>query len=271
MKYVAYLDILGFRSILKTKKQHEATQYISNFSSTAFLEWEKIDSNLLEGYIVSDSFIIYSKNASEIALNELLHIVDRICKEEFSANSVLIRGAIASGDFDRLEARELASLKKGLIVGQAYVDAYLLEGTVKVPGIVLSEAVYREAQNMPEFGKNIFEEKIRNATSYIFRYLSSDYLLEEERLEKFIRLAQDSKWIPHYYNAIYFALKNETNSKKVDQIISNIFNIICKGNSNENWRSVDTFISNAFNEDVASGFQMRLLRYLRQKIFQINS
>ena len=267
MKYVAFLDILGFKSVLRKMKQHEATHYISEFSSTAFFEWDKVKPRSLEGYIVSDSFIIYSKDASESALNELLYLVDRICKEEFSTNSVLIRGAIASGDFDRLEARELASLRKGLIVGQAYVDAYLLESTVKVPGIVLSEAVYHDAQNIPVFSKNIFEEKTKNAISFIYRYLSSDYLLEEEKLCKFIQLAQNSKWMPHYYNAIYFALKHEENNKKVDQIFSNIFNIICEGNPSENWRDIDTFISNAFNEDVVGGLQMRLLRYLRQKLF----
>lgn len=267
MKYVAFLDILGFKSVLKKMKQHEATHYISEFSSTAFSEWDKVKPRLLEGYIVSDSFIIYSKDASESALNELLHLVDRICKSEFSINSVLIRGAIASGDFDRLEAKELASLKKGLIVGQAYVDAYLLESTEKVPGIVLSEAVYHDAQNISEFSKNLFEEKVKKTPSFIFRYLSSDYLLDEAKLRKFIQLAQDSKWIPHYYNAIYFALKNEENSKKVDQIFSNIFNIICEGDSSKNWRNIDIFISNAFNEDVASDFQKRLLRYLRQKLF----
>lgn len=267
MKYVAFLDILGFKAILNKLKQHEATYYISNFSSAAFDEWEKMKPQLLEGYIVSDSFIIYSKNASEAALNELLCLVDRICKEEFSKNSVLIRGAIASGDFDRLEAKELASLKKGLIVGQAYVDAYLLESTVKTPCIVLSEEVYHDAQNIPEFSKNLFAEKVKDATSYILRYLSPDYLLAEEKLVKFIQLAQSSKWIPHYYNAIYFALKNEGNGKKVDQIFSNIFNIISKDEPSENWRNIDTFISNAFNEDVAKDFQKRLLRYLRQKLF----
>lgn len=267
MKYVAFLDILGFKSTLKSMGQYEATRYISDFSSTAFSEWDKIAPQLLEGYIVSDSFIIYSQNASESSLGELLHIVDRICKSEFSTNSILIRGAIASGDFDRLEARELASLRKGLIVGQAYVDAYLLESTVKVPGIVLSEAVYHDAQNISEFSKNIFDEKTKNSTSYIFRYLSSDYLLEEDKLRKFIQLAQNSKWMPHYYNAMHFALKHEGNSKKVDQIFSNILNIICKGDPSENWRDIDVFISNAFNEDVVGGFQRRLLRYLRQKLF----
>lgn len=266
MKYVAFLDILGFKSVLNNMKQVQATQYIANFSTTAYLEWEKMSSHLLEGYIVSDSFIIYSHNTSENALYELLQVVGNICKSEFSMNSILIRGAIASGDFDRIEAKELATLKKGLIVGQAYVDAYLLESTAKVPGILLTEQVYRDAQNIPEVERDLFEEKAGNNNSYVFRYISSDYLLTKDRLRNFIQLAKNSCWLPHYYNAIYFALKND-NSKKVTQVFANILDVVCDDKPEENWRHLDDFIRNAFNKDVAYGFQTRLLRYLRRKLF----
>lgn len=267
MKYVAFLDILGFKKTLEKLKQAEAAEYISKFSSTAFYEWKHLQPTHLEGYIVSDSFIIYSKSSAEDALRELLLLIDNICKAEFSQNSILMRGAIAKGDFDRLEAKELSSLKKGLIVGQAYVDAYLLEGTVKVPGIILSDSVYQDICVLAEFSKNLFEEKREKTITYILRYLSIDYLLEEARLKCFIELARNSKWKPHYYNAIYFALKREENSKKVQQIFSNILNLICENDPRENWRDIDIFISNAFVSDVESSFQMRLLKYLREKLF----
>ena len=57
MKYVAFLDILGFKETLKKMKQPEAAEYISRFSSIAFDEWTKTQPTLLEGYIVSDSYI----------------------------------------------------------------------------------------------------------------------------------------------------------------------------------------------------------------------
>lgn len=83
-KYVAFLDILGFKSKLKQLGQSAAKQYISAFSSTAFQEWQRFQPKLVEGYIVSDSFIIYSKDTTKAALNEMLTIIDRICKKEFS-------------------------------------------------------------------------------------------------------------------------------------------------------------------------------------------
>ena len=267
MKYVAFLDILGFKQMLKAMDQNNATEFISDFSRTAYLEWEKLNPCFLNGYIVSDSFIIYSNNLSEDALNELLHLTDNICKSEFSENSILIRSAIAKGGFDKLEAKELNTLKKGLIVGQAYVDAYLLESTVKVPGIILSEQVYEDVQNISEFSNSIFEDKASERTSYIFRYLSSDYLLREDRLIKFVKLAQKSGWLPYYYNAIYFALKNENNNNKVDQVFENILCIVCSKHPKENWKDIDTFISNSFDKNVINAFQKRLLRFLRQKLF----
>lgn len=267
MKYVAFLDILGFKEALKKMKQTEAVEYISKFSLTAFAEWEQTHPTLLEGYIVSDSFIIYSKNVSEDSLRELLLLVDSICKKEFSQNSILIRGAIASGDFEKIEDKELASLKKGLIVGQAYIDAYLLEGSVKIPGIVLSESVYKDLCNMEEFSKSVFDVKKDKEDIHILRYLSIDYLLEEIRLKQFIRLATNSKWIPHYYNAIYFAFARENNVKKVQQVFTNIFSLICEDNPRDNWRDIDRFIRNAFHPDVEERFQTRLLKYLREKIY----
>ena len=66
---------------------------------------------------------------------------------------------------------------------------------------------------------------------------------------------------------MYFALKREKNEKKVNQIFINFFELIGKGHPNENWRNIDLFIKNAFNNDVINEFQIRLLKYIRQKIF----
>ena len=64
MKYVAFLDILGFKNKLGTLSQYEAAEFISKFSTTAFHQWESETISKLNGYIVSDSFIIYSKDTS---------------------------------------------------------------------------------------------------------------------------------------------------------------------------------------------------------------
>lgn len=85
-------------------------------------------------------------------------MIKEICRSEFTENGILIRGAIAKGEFDKIPATELPKLQKQLIVGQAYVDAYLLENSVKVIGINLSKEVYQDIRNA-NISYDIFEEK----------------------------------------------------------------------------------------------------------------
>lgn len=270
MKYVAFLDILGFKDNLKKMTQTEARQFIGHFSATAYAVWRDYAPHYINGYLVSDSFIIYTDDCNNDCIKDLMELVDLICKNEFSKHSILIRGAIAKGEFDRLEAREMSSLKKGLIVGQAYIDAYLLEGSMKTIGIILSKDVWEDIQScdLPKkIVSNVLVEGIRGADNYVFRYLTCDYLLESQNLKNFIELAQVSGWLPHYYNTLYLSIKNEHNSKKVHQLFTNILDLVSVGNPGEHWRKVDLFISNAFQANVFSNFQTRLLKYIRTRLF----
>lgn len=268
MKYVAFLDILGFKDKLGKMKQYQAEDFIGHFSTTAFNQWEELNTTKLKGYIVSDSFIINSEDTSSVSLGELVHAVLEICKREFADNSILLRGAIAKGPFDRLEAKEISTLKKGLIVGQAYVDAYLLEGTIKSSGIVLSNEVYDDIQNLGAYSEIIFKERIDKEDRFFMRYLSLGFLMDPNSLRKFIKLAVDSNWLPHYYNTIYYSMMNERNDKKIDQLFINILELISDSKPSENWRAIDTFIENSFNPDVISRFKTRFLRFIRQSIIQ---
>lgn len=184
MKYVAFLDILGFKEKLKELDHNGISEYISDFSSVVYNEWENSEYKKLQGYIVSDSFVINSTDASEESLEELLGLVKRICEQEFAKNGILLRGGIAKGDFDKLEAKELSTLRKGLIVGQAYVDAYLLEGSAKLIGISLSKEVYEDVNNIGQFCSDLFKETLDGSSIYVFRYLTIDFLLNRENLKK---------------------------------------------------------------------------------------
>jgi len=95
--------------------------------------------------------------------------------------------------------------------------------------------------------------------------LNIDYLLDPQRLEKFVELAAESKWLPHYYNALYFSMKNE-NSNKADQIFYNIISIINRNESSEHGRELDALIQNAFVDGVIADCQTRFLRYIRSKL-----
>lgn len=269
-KYVAFLDILGFKNRLKSLSQYQAEEYISSFSQIAYSEWEEMNPSLVEGYIVSDSFILYTHDTSEFALKELLSLIDRICKQEFIANSILIRGAIARGNFQWMEAKELASLRKGLLVGQAYVDAYLLEGTVKTTGIVVSDEVY---QDIITYGCSVscFSEKINEKDHFVITYLDFDFLNNTTNLSRFVELAMNAKWLPHYYNTLSWIIKPENNNKRIHDFFDKIIACIGNGNAGANYRGINEFIKNVFNPDVSRNFQDRFLSYLRERIVKDNS
>ena len=263
-KYVAFLDILGFKNRLKKLSQEDAKSLIARFSTTPFYEWENMSPTLVEGYIVSDSFILYTHDTSTQAVSQLLALVEKICQREFIDNGILIRGAIAKGEFDRVEAREIPSLRKGLIVGQAYVDAYLMEESIKTAGIAFTDEVFQDIEAYA-YHIDCFRENINGKDVYVMRYFNFDFLNKPENIISFTNLAIEAGWIPHYYNTLYWALMNEK-PNKATSLFNSIISCINNGNPGENWRVLDMFIKGAFNDQVNIHFQTRFLAFLRSYI-----
>lgn len=292
MKYVAFLDILGFRNRIRGLKAEEAKDLIRAFSRTIFDIFNEKNSDeknsnkknsnkknsdsKINGYIVSDSVILYSKDDSKDSLEALIKLTREICEKEFIENSILIRGAIEKGEFDKVPAEERLDLEKGLIVGEAYIKAYLVEdsGSVKAMGVILSEDVYEDIKDIldPNITKDIVEEK-KDKKYYLLRYINVDFLCKDnlKNFITFITLAKESKWLPHYYNTIYFVIKKE-NDKKIEEMFVNIentvYNKLSNKNWNKNWRDIDLFIKNAFAEGVINDFKSKFLKHIRKKLIQ---
>lgn len=292
MKYVAFLDILGFKDRIRGLKAEEAKDLIRAFSGTIFNIFngknsdgknsdeknsnKKNSDSKINGYIVSDSVILYSEDDSKDSLEALIKLTREICEKEFIENSILIRGAIEKGEFDKVPAEELPDLEKGLIVGEAYIKAYLVEdsGSVKAMGVILSEDVYEDIKDIldPNITKDIVEEK-KDKKYYLLRYINVDFLCKDnlKNFITFITLAKESKWLPHYYNTIYFVIKKE-NDKKIEEMFVNIentvYNKLSNKNWNKNWRDIDLFIKNAFAEGVINDFKSKFLKHIRKKLIQ---
>ena len=266
MKYVAFLDILGFKEKLKNVNQQEAIEFIGSFSHIAYSEFCKTTRHFINGFIVSDSIILHTDSDSRNELIELIKLVNSICKNEFTQNGILIRGAISKGEFEDIPASELPQLKKKLIVGQAYVDAYKMESSIKAIGIVLGKEVWEDLNNC-DMVDNVVEESVsdKDNKQYIYKYLTVDFFMNENHLKEFIKQAVKSEWLPHYYNSIYLAIKNETSSKKVDAIFNNIIKEL---EHKYKWRSIDLFIKNSFAKEVFPNYQTRFLRFIRDKIYE---
>lgn len=228
MKYVAFLDILGFKSTLDKMNQETAQNFIMRFSKTIFQVFQSFEEKKafkVKGYIVSDSLVLYSGDSSEKALVNLIEVVETICRDEYIQNNILIRGGIAKGDFARIKASGLINLEKALIVGKSYVKAYQLEGVNKVIGINLSKEVYQdildyenqldsEFSHWSQIKSKAIMYKNKKDTYYLLKYITLDFLLEDNNLSQFVNLANQSNWLEHYYNTLSFALQKERSSKK---------------------------------------------------------
>lgn len=275
MKYVAFLDILGFKSKLNTFLTHdEAVNYISRFSSIVYNEFVKIkEISNIKGYIVSDSVILYSTNNKIESLMHLLCLINNICRVAFEAN-ILIRGGLTKGDFDKVPASELNNLEKGLIVGEAYVKAFNQESFAKAIGIIVSNDVkedffkHIEKQDEPmeinfillPNGINLDPEKRKY---YWFKCIDIDFLFKKDNLDRFIRMAVDANYLPHYYNTLYLTVKNEENTQKVKNLFSQIVKVLRElGGSNEDL--VTEFIENASVDKVKKEVQFLLQKYIQR-------
>ena len=275
MKYVAFLDILGFKNKLKELGQKKGVEYIERYSSVVYhvffrynesLKDKSNDQSQIKGFVVSDSVVLYSDGSDVETLSELINIIIELCREEFKQNSILIRGAIAKGNFDKVPAEELHNLKKQLIVGDAYVKAYGMEDSFKSTGIRLSDEVYQDIINAG-IACDIVEEAIDDGRYYILRYLSINYLLGTEGVFKeFIHAARKSGWMPHYYNTLYIAMKNVTSARKLNELFTEIVKEVSDNKPSENWRNIDDFIRNSFSPGVFSNYQTRFLKYLRNQL-----
>ena len=74
MKYVAFLDVLGFKQLLKGYKQYEAEHFIGSLSSLLYRIWDEKhaqESKNINGYIVSDSII---ENGVDIGKGTVIYV-----------------------------------------------------------------------------------------------------------------------------------------------------------------------------------------------------
>lgn len=265
MKYVAFLDILGFKDRLKSMTQSKAKEYIEDFSKIILDVFSDRDERI-NGIIVSDSIILSTLDTSEDALLILIDTIDKICKLEFRKLGILMRGGIAKGEFDNMNASELPQLKNQLIVGEAYVEAYLLEDTVKTIGISISQNVYKDLDKINK-ASIIVDEKINNKDIFLFNYLSVEFLLEKDNLYQFIKLAIKSDWLPHYYNTIYFAIKNKAEQSNI--LFHIIYNQIREIEIGKEYSRLNKYIMNTFNDDVMYHYKQIFSKHLRRGLHNI--
>lgn len=143
--YVAFLDVLGFKQLVYSKKKEDKKKielYLKTVCE-ALDDLKKIPSKRDIGSIViSDSIILtvpFGNSRDDHIFNlRQLCIAILSLQNKLLGKDIWIRGAISCGDahFDSRNKQ---------IVGSAYVDAYLLEEKIaKYPRVILDNRIIKE-------------------------------------------------------------------------------------------------------------------------------
>ena len=132
-RYVAYIDIMGFKEMVLRSTHDEVYQMMKKIEDVKKLnqniEWTNAKRNLVKSTNYSDSIIIYSKDDSPQSLDSLIFTVSGITNDLFE-EGIPHKGAIAFGtmtlDYD-----------KSIFFGQPLIDAYLLEEELYFYGVII--------------------------------------------------------------------------------------------------------------------------------------
>lgn len=205
--FVAFVDISGFKALMKNAR--EAYKALNNFYQIGY-DALKLGQNRngpyrVDGLFISDCGILFTRsngenhsightNGSRLELECLLKMIESISRKMIESE-LMLTTSIAYGEFDYHERIEFPGIEKNLLLGNAYLRAYLDNETGKPklrPGQcrILTdnqmggfwEDIIRDSGQEPIFGR---VRKIHNDSKHIYFYwmLSGEDKIESFNLE----------------------------------------------------------------------------------------
>lgn len=271
MKYVAFVDILGFKNRIVGITHEEAVDVLRQFNQTVYDLWYTMgfhSNETIKGRTFSDSLIVYSAGNSNSDLEKMLSFLITLFQTSIINCGLPLRGGLALGNFDDINAEEFKSLNKGIIVGAAFIDAFLLESSNNIKG---SKLLFNQAINLKiERQLNTYYQtqsvKKTSDHKYIYELKWGDlsFLLENnyEPLYKFIDLAVKSKWLDHYIGTLETFLIKESSANKKE-----VFARIVERLKNQyKYNDLDAFIESYLQSDTAHYTKRSFLAFIREKL-----
>lgn len=124
--FVAFLDISGFKELMRKRRAMEALDCLYN---AGYGNLGNQNGNRVEGIFVSDCGVLFVRNRQDRLnqaddLHSILEVVKRI-NEIMIRNDFMLTTSIAYGNFKYQERIEFEGIGKNLIVGNAYLEAFL--------------------------------------------------------------------------------------------------------------------------------------------------
>lgn len=196
--YVAFLDILGFKALLKDRTCEEIYSIfeILHQNARGKLNLNGVDIQAykhIHHIILSDSIIIYIKANKPDAFAALVHICNKLQYSLANRDKpILLRGAIAIGDLYH---------KKDVIYGSGLSSAYSLESNLaKYPRII--------------FTGDVLERGLEN-TTYMFPYMEGFTNLYQKDKDSlyFVNYFSPDFWDTNILIKYYDSLNNICNEQ----------------------------------------------------------
>lgn len=175
---VTFLDILGFREIIKTSDASAVSEMLDAIGETAASP-VGVDGDLTHVISFSDSVIRARPTGKEPAYDALLHEIQDLAASQWSLMEfgILVRGGITIGDVATSEGRAF---------GPAFVRAYDLESSLaSSPRIIVDPIVI---------------EHIREHVGNVSGKAQKRSIIEE--LKRHIRLGGDGLWFVDYLASV---------------------------------------------------------------------
>ncbi|MGB3606954.1 hypothetical protein [Psychroserpens sp.] len=161
-RFVAFLDILGFKDLVMRKSHDEIYQILNQISKSKKLIEEGADLKEVgdaEVYVVSfsDSIVIFSKNDNIDNFNYFLLATRWLFTGAFN-KQIPLKGALAYGEVSLNKTEQI-------YFGQPIIDAYLMEEDVNYMGVVAHNSIdeyiskLENEKDLNRIDKILFEEK----------------------------------------------------------------------------------------------------------------
>lgn len=144
-RFVAYLDILGFKDLVfsnEQKDKEKLNKYFGIINSVIDYLKNINSKKAIESIVISDSVILSVRQRSEekenIDILKNLFIAVGLIQKNLALKDIWLRGAISSGE-------TYFNSEKRQIVGPAYINAYLLEKSLAIsPRVIIDSRIINE-------------------------------------------------------------------------------------------------------------------------------
>lgn len=203
-RFVAFLDILGFKDLIMRKSHEEIYQALNQISKTKKLVEEaamKLDQlGDAEVYLVSfsDSIVLFSKNDSFENFHYFLLATRWLFTGAFN-KQIPIKGGMAHGEISLNKTEQI-------YFGQPIIDAYLMEEDVNYMGVVAHNSIdnyisnIKTKRDLESLDTLLFEEKtplkcgsLTHTNLNWFQIIKlKDNIIDKEDIKKRINLFKKS-------------------------------------------------------------------------------